>query len=118
MKTLLLAFCLLALSVTAAHAADVSGTWNVDGDVYGHPVKFTCDLTQEGETLSGTAALETANVPVTGSVKDALVVFEYDTEAEGVLYHLVFTGKLDEAGVMRGTIAVAGVEGTFTATKQ
>jgi len=51
-------------------------------------------------------------------VKDTVVVFEYDAESEGVTYHLVFTGKLDEAGVMKGTIAVAGVEGVFTATKQ
>ena len=39
-------------------------------------------------------------------------------KVDGDVYHLVFTGTLGEDGGMKGTIAVAGVEGTFTATKQ
>jgi len=40
------------------------------------------------------------------------------TVNQGTTYHLVFTGTLGEDGGMKGTIAVAGVEGTFTAKKQ
>lgn len=118
MKNALLALSAVALASVALFAADVSGTWNVEGDVYGHPVKFSCALKQDGETLSGTATLEGKDVPVTGSVKENTVTFEYDSDAQGTVYHLVFTGTLGEDGGLTGTIAVAGVEGTFTAKKQ
>jgi hypothetical protein len=118
MRTFVSMLCGVALAWTTVLAADVSGTWSVDGDVYGNPVKFTCTLTQEAEALTGTAALESGDVPVTGIVAENTVTFEYDAEHQGTTYHLVFTGIIGEDGVMTGTIAVAGVEGQFTAKKQ
>jgi hypothetical protein len=118
MKHVALALCAVALAAATLLAADVSGTWDVDGDVMGNPVKFTCTLKQDGETLSGTAVLEGKDVPITGSVEENAVTFEYDAEHEGTTYHLVFSGTLGDDGAIKGTIAVAGVEGTFTATKQ
>ena len=53
-----------------------------------------------------------------GTVKEKEVTFEFDNEHQGSTYHLVFTGTLGDDGGLKGTIAVAGVEGTFTATKQ
>ncbi len=118
MKRLALALAAVALTAVTASAADVAGTWNIDGDVVGNPVKFTTVWTQDGEALSGTAVLEGKDVPITGTVKDKAVTFEYDTDHEGTTYHLVFTGTLEEDGTIKGSIAVAGVDGTFTATKQ
>ena len=107
----------VATAVTL-RAADVSGTWDVDGDVVGNPVKFTCTLKQEGEALSGTATVLGKEVPVKGSVKDGVVTFQFDVEYEGTTYTDVFTAKIGDGEAMTGTIAVAGVEGTFTAKKQ
>ena len=118
MKTRALACCAVVLSATTLLAADVAGTWNVDGDVQGHPVVFTTSWTQDGETLSGTATLPEKEVPVTGSVKEQAVTFEFDAESNGQSYHLVFTGTIGGEGGIKGTIAVSGAEGTFTATKQ
>jgi hypothetical protein len=119
MKNFLPTLCLVALAAATALAADVSGTWKVDGSVYGNPVKFSGALKQQGATLSGTATFEDGKaVPVTGSVSEKAVTFEFDAEHEGTTYHLVFTGTLGADGGLTGTIAVAGVEGTFTATKQ
>jgi hypothetical protein len=119
MKTAVRVLCAIALATVTLSAADVSGAWNVDGDVVGNPVKFPCVLKQDGETLSGTATLEGGtDVPVKGTVKESAVTFEFDSEREGQTYHLVFTGTLGDDGGVKGTIAVAGVEGTFTATKQ
>lgn len=119
MKRLALALCIAALTAATAFAAEVAGTWNIDGDVVGNPVKFTTVWKQDGETLSGTATLEGGrDVPVTGTAKDQAITFEYDTDHEGTTYHLVFSGTLGEDGTIKGTIAVAGVDGTFTATKQ
>jgi len=119
MKNILLTLSFVALAAVTALAADVSGTWKVDGTVYGNPVKFSGALKQQGATLSGTATFEDGRaVPVTGSVSEKAVTFEFDAEHEGTTYHLVFTGTLGADGGLTGTIAVAGVEGTFTATKQ
>ena len=118
MKRVALALCAVALAAVSVLAADVSGTWNVDGDVVGNPVKFPCVVTQKGEDLTGTATLEGKDVPVTGTVKEKVVTFEFDTENQGSTYHLVFSGTLGDDGGLTGTIAVAGVEGTFTAKKQ
>ncbi len=116
MRNLVCALCLVVATATL-FAADVSGTWKVDGDVYGNAIKMTCSLKQDGEKLSGAGALaDNANVTLIGSVKDAAVTFEFDTP-DGT-YHLVFTGKLEGEGSLKGTISVAGVEGTFTAVKQ
>lgn len=117
MKKLLLTVCAVVLTLVSTLAADVSGTWKIDGDVYGNAVKFTTALKQDGETLTGTATLEGGkDVPVTGSVKDKTVSFEFDTADNQ--YHLVFTGTLGDDGGIKGTIAVAGVEGVFAAVKQ
>jgi hypothetical protein len=119
MRTLALALAAIALAAVTVLAADVSGTWNVDGDVMGNPVKFPCVMKQDGEQLSGTATLEGGkDVPVVGTVQEKVVVFEFDTESQGSTYHLVFTGTIGDDGGLKGTIAVAGVEGTFTAAKQ
>ena len=118
MKKIALALCAVAIAATTVLADDVAGTWNVDGDVVGNPVKFTTVWKQDGETLSGTATLEGKETPVTGTAKDKAVTFEFDTVHEGTTYHLVFTGTVGDDGVLKGSIAVAGVEGTFTATKQ
>lgn len=114
------AFCIAVLAAATLSAApDVAGTWKVDGDVYGNPVKFDCALKQDGEALAGTAKFEDGKeVPVTGSLKENTATFEFDTESQGSTYHLVFTGTIGDDGGMKGSIAVAGVEGTFTATKQ
>ena len=118
MKRVALALCAVALAAVTAFAADVSGTWNVDGDVVGNPVKFPCVMKQDGEALTGTATLEGKDVPVKGTVKDKTITFEFDNDHEGTTYHLVFSGTLGDDGGVKGTIAVAGVEGTFTAKKQ
>lgn len=119
MKRFLLTLSAVVLSAVTALAADVSGTWKVEGDVYANPVKFTCALKQTGEALAGTATFEGGKeAAVTGSVKENAVTFEFDTEHEGTTYHLVFTSTLGAEGGLKGTIAVAGVEGTFSAARQ
>ena len=52
MKKIALALCAVAVAATTVLADNVAGTWNVDGDVVGNPVKFTTVWKQDGETLS------------------------------------------------------------------
>jgi len=111
----------IRLADTSRSAADLSGTWDVDGDVAGNAVKITCVLKQDGEALSGTATIEGAerpDVPVKGSIKAREVTFQIDVPAQGSSHTNVFTGTLSDGDIIRGAIAVANVGGTFTAKKQ
>lgn len=111
----------IRLAEDSLTAVDLSGTWNVDGDVIGNAVKMTCALKQDGEALSGTATIEGAdseNVPVRGSIRGRAVTLQIDIPAQGSSHANVFTGTLGADGVIRGAIAVANVGGTFTAKKQ
>jgi hypothetical protein len=109
------AFVLMAVVVAAA---DFSGNWSVDGDVASHPVKFVCALKQAGDKLSGTTTLEGKEIAITGSVKEKTLTFTFDVDYQGSTYTNVYTGTLDDNGVVQGTIEVAGQLGTFTAKKQ
>ena len=111
----------IRLAEDSLTAVDLSGTWNVDGDVAGNAVKITCVLKQDGEALSGTATIEGADsqdVPVKGSIRGRDVTFQIDVPARGSSHTNVFTGRLGADGIIRGAIAVANVGGTFTAKKQ
>jgi len=117
MKSIVAALAVVLASVVAS-AADISGTWNVDGDVSGYPVKFTCTLKQADEALTGTATIEGKEIPVTGSAKERAVTFTFDVDHQGSTYTNVFKGTLGDSGVIEGTIEVGGTSGTFTAKKQ
>jgi hypothetical protein len=116
-NSLFLALVLVATAATA-FAADLSGTWNVDGSVYGNAVKYACTLKQDGEKLTGTATLTGKDYPVTGTVSDTAVTWKFQIDYNGSPLELVFAGTADADGHIKGKIAVAGVEGEFTAQKQ
>jgi hypothetical protein len=116
---MILALALVVSLAAAGAAADVSGSWNVEGDVVGNAVKFTCVLKQSGESLSGTATVEGKEQPMKGTVKDRVVSFEFDVDYQGSTYHNVYTGKVNDGNsAIDGKIEVAGVEGVFSMKKQ
>ena len=119
--------CVLALAavvfsaVPAYAVADVNGTWDVDGNVYGNQVTYTFTVKQEGDKLTGTAkfADQEKETPVTGTIADKLVTWQFDVPYQGQTYTLVYSATLasDTATDMAGKISVAGIEGQFTAKK-
>lgn len=114
----LLAVLVLVAATATASAADVSGTWNVDGNVYGNPVVFPCTVKQAAGELTGVAKIQEQDKPVTGTVVDKTVTLKFEVEYNGAPLELVFTGTLSSDTEMAGSIAVAGVTGEFTAKKQ
>lgn len=117
MKQLLMGL-VVALTALSAQAASVAGNWDVDGVVYGNAVKYTCAFQQDGDALTGTAHLGDKDYAVTGSTKDQTATWQFDVEYNGAPLTLVFTGTLSSETAMKGTIAVAGVTGEFTAAKK
>jgi hypothetical protein len=96
-------------------AADISGSWTFAGDVVGNPISMKCTLKQEGTKVTGTCTHEGRGAsPTTGTVEGDKVILTHSVEA----YELTFTGTLGADGTsIKGGIAVANVEGTFSGTK-
>jgi hypothetical protein len=106
----------LILVAASLLGADVSGTWNakVETDAGSGTPVFV--LKQSGEKLSGTYSGTLGEAKVSGSVKGADVVIEFEVQEMKILY----TGTLDAAGqTMKGKVDLAGMAtGTFTAVRK
>jgi hypothetical protein len=106
----------------AAAKPIATGTWKIDGDVQGTPVKLTCVLTQVEKKLTGTCTAED-KLPrsVTGASSDTGVNWHFDTEYQGqpIMVTMTATQTADTTR-MNGTIAVSPMDadGTFVALKQ
>jgi hypothetical protein len=105
----------------AAQTRDISGIWNflVDmGSVTGEPV-FSFE--QKGETLAGTVSSSRGTQKVAGSVKNDKVVFEFEGGRDDRTFKAVYTGTVESATGMRGTVEYTGAldgAGTWVATKK
>ncbi len=120
MKHSMLFATILIASFQAANAADLSGSWHITGSVSDNPVDITCALTQKDTALSGSCTRKDGkSTDATGSVKDGIISWHYDTKFNGDSITITYNGKLLEDGSIAGTIAVDpyGAEGKFTATK-
>jgi hypothetical protein len=115
MRTIILTALAAAAFALPLAAADVSGTWTFAGDVVGNAINMKCAFKQEGGKVTGVCThLGHADSPTAGDVAGDKVTFQHKVDE----YDLTFTGILDAAGTsMKGDIAVAGVAGTFSGTK-
>ncbi len=100
-------------------AKDVSGSWRIVGDVVGNAIDMKCALKLDGVKLSGTCTYQgLGDAPTVGSVAGDKVTLQNSIQREQ-MYDLTYNGVLDSTGTaMKGDIAVAGVTGSFSATKE
>jgi len=115
-KRLSLVAATVLIAAVAAHAANVTGTWNAKVDLGSQTGAPTFILKQDGEKLTGTYSGALGEAPLTGTVKGDAVVFDF--EASGAKVH--YAGKLNADGTkIEGSVDYGGqASGTFTATKQ
>ena len=117
---MLLMLALVSALNTAPAADSIPGTWEITGDVVGNPVKATCVIKQAGTALTGNCSSPGANVafPLTGEAKDGKIRFQYEIDYQGQPLTIVYSGALESATLLKGTIEVKpmGATGTFTAT--
>jgi hypothetical protein len=107
-----------AAPASAASGTDFAGNWTFTGDVVGNAINMKCTFKRAGDKFSGTCTYSgMGDSPTAGSVAGSQVTFQNPAQADQV-YQLTYTGTLDAAGSsMKGEIAVAGVSGTFSGTK-
>ena len=100
----------------------VTGTWNIDAEVQGSPVKVTCVLSQTEHRLTGTCIGEGDDTPraLAGTTTEQGLGWRFDAEYLGQPITVTMQATLSADGKMKGTIAVAplNAEGTFAGVRQ
>jgi hypothetical protein len=99
-------------------ASGFSGNWTITGDVVGNAINMKCAFKSDGDKFTGTCTYAgLGESATTGTVAGNKVTFENQVQREQ-LYDLTYSGTLDAAAsAISGDIAVAGVSGTFSGTK-
>jgi hypothetical protein len=118
-RLLIAATALMAMAPAAAFAADLSGSWTINGN-FNDQIKYslTCALKQTGTALAGPCkGPQGEAITATGSYDGTNAVISYDTTYQGNPVHLDYKGTVQADGSLAGTIDAGGAQGTFTATK-
>ncbi len=117
MATALLAAWVL-MTVQPALAADVTGTWIMMVRTSAGSGSPTFTLTQKAGVITGTYKGQLGEAPVTGTIKDDEVSWQFNVEAQGVPFTITYTGKVSGKAISgKVTLGQFG-EGTFTGTLQ
>ena len=122
MKRIVFSLAPLALTpfLMAAGTSTVDGTWHINGEIQGNPVNPVCVLTQKDGKITGTClGTDGKPVPVTGTVTDKSIKWQYDTAYQGSGITIYFTGSFDKEDHLAGGVYVEpyAVDGGFTATR-
>ena len=101
----------LSLMALPALAADVSGTWDINGAIQPH-----CTITQSGSQLSGSCKGPQAEGPLDGSSDGQTVKFTFRRTGlrGGQLAPVTFSGTVNGDN-MTGTLTAGQARGSFTA---
>jgi hypothetical protein len=101
-----------------AAAVDVTGTWVFDVQTSAGSGTPTMTFKQEGEKLTGQYSGQLGELPLSGTVKDSKITFQFDVSAEGATLTIVYSGTV-EKDAMKGTVSLgAAGDGTFTAKRK
>jgi hypothetical protein len=113
---------LLALAAGVAWGADepsVTGEWRIHRSAGGNESQQTCTLTQEDQELTGECSADAGPVKATGKIEGKKVTLTYKTERDGSPLTIVYTGTVESASKISGTVTAVefGIDGEFTATR-
>ena len=126
---MIIAACLLALALpvfagTAQEkekkdaAVNVTGTWVFDVQTSAGSGTPTMTFNQEGEKLTGHYSGQLGELPLTGTVKESKITFQFDVSVEGTNLTIVYAGTVEKDS-MKGTVSLgAAGDGTFTAKRK
>ena len=112
-----------ALLPHSASTSPAAGTWQIEGDVQGTPVKLTCVLKQADDKLSGTCTRSDNATPaaVTGALTEKGLGWKFDSDYEGQAITVSMQATLESDNAkMTGTMLVTpfNADGTFSGVKQ
>lgn len=119
MLTFIRTVLLFGLISAAAHAHDISGKWlfQVETELGSGAPTFV--FKQAGEKLTGTYSGTFGTADLTGTVTGDDIEFSFEVTIENQKAKVVYKGKAESAGKMKGSVELPGVgSGTWTGIKQ
>ena len=114
----------LATSVGAqgapAEKVDISGKWSFSVQTDAGSGTPTVTFKQKGDSLSGRYSSQVLGErDFTGTIKNGKVDFGFTADVQGQQFVMNFSGAMDGADAMKGSIDLGGMAGgTFTAKRQ
>lgn len=109
----------LFLLPLAALAHDITGKWTFDVQTDAGSGSPTFVFKQSGEKLAGTYSGLFGSAELTGTVKGDDIEFSFEAAAEGQKAKVVYKGKIQADGTMKGTADLGGLgSATWVGTKQ
>jgi hypothetical protein len=119
MKALFASAALLFATSAFATPASLTGQWSIHNNIAGNENDQECKLVQADNKITG--ACKTADggeAQVSGSIDGNKATWKFDMDYNGTALTLTYTGTLDDAGKVAGSVEVQpfGVSGEFTAT--
>ncbi len=122
MRIPLIALLLAAASVNARAADDASltGKWQIQRSAAGNDSQQDCTFTQKEKELTGTCQDERGTVTISGKVDGKKVTWTYKGESPGGQVTVVYTGAVESAGKITGSVEALefSITGEFTATRK
>jgi hypothetical protein len=113
------AILIISLLSAAAFAEDISGKWAFAVETSAGSGTPSFVFKQAGEKLTGTYNGQFGSAELTGTVKGSDIEFTFEATVGDQKGKVVYKGKIEAAGKMKGTVDYAGLgEGSWTATKQ
>jgi hypothetical protein len=117
-KSGLFAALLGLMSLSVVLAGDVSGTWALEVQTPTGKGTPTATLKQDGESLSGRYAGKFGESDISGTIKGTQIDFVVHVNVNGNKTDIRYSGTLEAAETMKGTVAGGAGDGTWTAKKK
>ncbi len=110
---------LLLLTVWAASAADVTGTWQFQVNTQAGSGEPTFVFDQKGEELAGTYQGQLGEAKLRGTVKGDKIEFAFEISSGGQTMKVAYSGTIESATKMKGGAKYDQLgDATWTAAKK
>ena len=109
-----------AMSAAQGAKTDVTGKWLLSVTSSAGTGTPTLTLTQRGDSLTGHYSSQVlGEADVKGTIKGQSITINLNVEVQGEALTVTYTGTVDTADSMKGTVDIGGqATGTFTGKRQ
>lgn len=111
------AAALLPLLAVGADQPDVTGTWTMDVETAMGSGSPTFELSQDGQTITGTYEGAFGEAPVAGTIEGSEVTLTIEVTAQGQDLKVDYVGTVDGDTMTGKVVFGAFGEGTFEGTR-
>jgi hypothetical protein len=110
----------LLLAPAASAQANITGTWSFTVNTDAGSGTPTVTFKQQGDSLSGHYSSPLVGEhDFKGTLKDGKISFSFSADLQGQQLTVVYTGTMDGADAMKGSVDLGGMAtGTFTGKRQ